>query len=155
MSRSNYNDDCDDNWQLIRWRGAVASAMNGSRGQTFLKELLAAMDALPEQKLIAHELEADGAVCAIGAVGKARGIDMSILDPEDTETVASVFGVPEAFAREIVYMNDEWKYKEAPEVRYYRMREWVKASIRGPVLFEDIEGRWADDGGSAFSNGER
>jgi hypothetical protein len=153
MSRSNYNDDCDDNWQFICWRGAVTSATNGKRGQAFLREMLDAIDALPEQKLVVGELEADGAVCAIGAVGKKRGVDMSKLDPEDIETVAGTFGIPDALAREIVYMNDEWgSHKEKPEERYYRMRRWVKASIQGPVVYEDIDGRWADDGGPV-SNG--
>lgn len=50
MSRSGYSDDYDfDNWQLIRWRGAVNSAINGRRGQAFLKELLTAIEALPEK----------------------------------------------------------------------------------------------------------
>lgn len=44
MSRSGYNDDCDG-WALIRWRGAVNSAINGKRGQAFLRELVAALDA--------------------------------------------------------------------------------------------------------------
>lgn len=148
MSRSDYNEDNDDQWGLICWRGAVKSAMNGKRGQAFLREMLSAFDALPEPKLVANELETEGAVCAIGAVGKARGVDMAKLDPENTERVASVFGVSEALAREIVYMNDEWgSHREKPEERYYRMRRWVKASIRGPVVYEDIDGRWADDGG--------
>jgi hypothetical protein len=130
MSRSGYNDDIDQ-WQLIRWRGAVASAIKGKRGQAFLKEMLAALDALPERKLVAKELvEADGAVCALGAVGKARGLDMSALDPEDAETVAGAFGIPDALTREIVYENDESPRMEAPEARFARMRAWVQSKIR-------------------------
>jgi hypothetical protein len=37
MSRSGYSDDLE-NWSLIRWRGAVASAIRGRRGQAFLRE---------------------------------------------------------------------------------------------------------------------
>lgn len=131
MSRSGYNDDIDDHWQLIRWRGAVASAIKGARGQAFLKEMLAAMDALTERRLIATKLEAAGAVCAIGAVGKARGIDMAKIDPKDTEQVARVFGVARAMACEIVYMNDEWQYwnTETPEARFARMRKWIEEQI--------------------------
>ena len=76
MSRSGYSVDGDlDHWQLIRWRGAVNSAMNGKRGQAFLRELLDALDALPEPKLIDHDLvRYDGSTdtnlfCALGAVG--------------------------------------------------------------------------------------
>lgn len=150
MSRSNYSEDYDfDNWQMIRWRGAVESAMNGKRGQAFLKEMLRAIDALPEPKLIADRLEAEGAVCAIGAVGKQRGIDMSKLNPDDPEGIAAAFGISDAQAREIVYVNDEWDHRERPEVRYCRMRNWIKAWIRGKASFvaDDSDGRWADDGG--------
>jgi hypothetical protein len=131
MSRSGYSDDYDDydQWQQIMWRGAVASAIRGKRGQAFLREMLAALDALPEQKLIAHNLEVNGAVCAIGAVGMARGVDMSKIDPEDYNTVAGKFGIASAMAQEIVYMNDDWYFSETPEERFFRMRKWVEKQI--------------------------
>lgn len=129
MSRSGYSCDYDE-WALIRWRGAVASAIRGRRGQEFLKEMLTALDELPEKKLIAHELEAQGSVCAIGAVGKRRGVDMSKLDPEDRETVAHTFGIAPAMAAEIVWMNDEVWHQETPEHRYERIRKWVKDQIK-------------------------
>ena len=34
MSRSGYTDECDG-WELVRWRGAVNSAIRGKRGQAF------------------------------------------------------------------------------------------------------------------------
>lgn len=128
MSRSGYNDDC---WgvELICWRGAVASALRGKRGQAFLHEMLHAMAALPERKLIDGELEQNGAVCAIGAVGKARGIDMSGIDVEDRDRVARVFGIAPALAAEIVYMNDEATYNETPEQRFSRMRHWIESEL--------------------------
>src|ERR1043165_286590 len=110
MSRSGYSDDCDSQearWTLIRWRGAVNSAIKGKRGQAFLREALAALDALPEKRLIAKDLAAHGEFCTLGAVGARRGIDMSEVDPEDYETVAPMFGISEALAREIVYLNDD------------------------------------------------
>lgn len=131
MSRSGYSEDGDSDWAMIRWRGAVNSAIKGSRGQAFLKEMLAALDALPEKKLIAHELEQDGAVCALGAVGKARGIAMEGIDPEDSETVARTFGIAPALAKEIVFMNDEASYYNiTPEKRYADVRAWVVEQIR-------------------------
>lgn len=130
MSRSGYNEDID-NWQLIMWRGAVASAIKGRRGQAFLKEMLAAMDALPEPKLVENELEEDGAVCAIGSVGKMRGVDMSKIDPEDYQRVATAFGVSEALAREVMFMNDDGGFwKETEEQRFTRMRKWIADQIR-------------------------
>ncbi|MBZ9659827.1 hypothetical protein LB523_12295 [Mesorhizobium sp. ESP-6-4] len=133
MSRSGYSDDIDDTWQWIKWRGQVASAIRGKRGQAFLKEMLAAMDAMPEKKLVANALEADGQVCAIGTVGRARGVDMSKVDPEDYSTVAGTFGIAEPLAQEIVYMNDEAfgsYWCKTPEDRFQAMRAWIVGHIR-------------------------
>lgn len=127
MSRSGYSDDCDG-WDLIRWRGAVASAIRGKRGQAFLRELLAALDALPEKKLIAGKLEADGAYCALGSVGRLRGLDMSEVDVYDREAVARMFGIAEAMAAEIMYWNDDMT--SSPEQRYELVRKWAERELR-------------------------
>lgn len=133
MSRSGYSDDLDDNWQLIRWRGMVASAIRGKRGQRFLADLLAALDAMPEKRLIRDELEAHGEVCAIGALGMVKGVDMSAIDPEDPPQVAAAFDIAECLAQEVVYENDEglW-YDETPEKRWIRMRAWVQSKLNTP-----------------------
>lgn len=133
MSRSGYSEDWDfDQWAMIRWRGAVTAAIKGKRGQAFLREMLAALDALPDGKLVASELEENGQVCALGAVGRARGVDMAAIDPEDYSRVAATFGVSEALAREVVYENDEMSSwgNETPEQRFWRMRRWVASQIR-------------------------
>jgi len=130
MSRAGYSDELDDNWSLICWRGAVASAIRGARGQAFLREMLAALDAMKDRRLIANDLIAGGEVCAIGAVGAARGIDMTNLDPEDYGTLAAKFGIAEALTREIFFENDEGgSFKETPEARYLRVRRWVEEQI--------------------------
>ncbi|WP_427196747.1 hypothetical protein AB4J85_16950 [Pseudomonas aeruginosa] len=139
MSRSGYCDDLDS-WSLICWRGAVNSAIKGRRGQAFLIELRDALDAMPEKRLIADELEADGQFCTLGVIGAKRGIDMSTMDPNCRETVASAFDIAPALAAEIVFENDEfpggfygtngeWQ-RETPEHRWQRMRNWVEASIQ-------------------------
>ena len=155
MSRAGYTEDCDNNWNLIRWRGAVASAIRGRRGQAFLREMLAALDALPEKRLIAGDLVFDGQgdwwegqiivggdqlvtdrgeiviigeVCAMGAVGRARQLVMSEVDPHDAESVADFFGISGALAKEIAWVNDEdYAYCElnTPEARFRRVRAWV------------------------------
>lgn len=107
MSRSGYNDDSEDTWSFIRWRGAVNSAINGARGQAFLRELLTALDAMPEKELVSEELQADGSFCALGVVGKARGIDLEKIDTEDFAELSKTFGIAESLAREIMYENDE------------------------------------------------
>ncbi len=130
MSRSGYDDDDYDQWANIRWRGAVNSAINGKRGQAFLMELISALDALPEKKLVANELEMDGQVCTLGAIGRARGIDMKNINPEDCCTVANNFGISQALAREIMFMNDDVSVWELSDARFSRMRRWIESLIK-------------------------
>ncbi len=147
MSRSGYvDDDGDEVLRFGRWRGVVASATMGKRGQSLLKEMMAAMDAMPVKRLVANELEATDlipcshwglfeatGVCAIGTVGKARGGDMAKLDPDDYDTVAGTFNIATPLAQEIVWINDEGgSYKETPEERFVRVRAWVASQIREP-----------------------
>ena len=127
MSRSGYTDDGDDGW---RWRGTVANAIKGRRGQAFFLELIAALDALPEKKLIKEELEIDGAVCALGAVGKARGIDMTGIDPEDSGQVSAAFRISNAIAVEIEFMNDECFSLATEKERFSRMRSWAVSCLK-------------------------
>ncbi|MEM8499874.1 MAG: hypothetical protein AAF542_17760 [Pseudomonadota bacterium] len=138
MSRSGYIEDWgmsqEEQWATIRWRGAVKSAIRGKRGQAFLKELLAALDAMDEKRLIANELEANGQFCTLGVIGHARKLDMEAIDPECEEQVSAAFNIAEAMAREIVYENDEgafW-YDETAEQRWQRMRNWVQSQIKAP-----------------------
>jgi len=128
MSRSDYSDDLSS-WSLICWRGAVASAIRGKRGQGLLKELLAGLDAMEVKRLIPEELEFNGEYCALGVVGKGRGLDMSKIDVEDSQYVAEIFDTSDALVREIAYMNDETWYDETPEHRFDRMRNWVVSKI--------------------------
>lgn len=129
MSRSGYSDDGDD-LGLGRWRGQVASAIRGKRGQAFLRDLIEALDAMPEKKLIANELEAKGNVCAIGSVGVKRGVDMSKLDPEDPDGIAGAFGIAHQLVQEIEYMNDEAFYGKDAEGRWKFMRAWAVENLR-------------------------
>lgn len=133
MSRSGYSNDCDDyddydDWALIRWRGAVASAIRGKRGQAFLREMLLSLDKLPEKRLITEELYQDEEVCAIGSVGLHRNIDMSKIDPYDRESIANTFGISMSMAAEIMDINDSWG-RETSEERWARVRKWVESNI--------------------------
>ncbi len=138
MSRSGYTDD-GDNWGLIKWRGMVASATRGKRGQKLFIELAEAMDAMPVKELVRNELQTpEGGYCALGVVGAKRGVDLTQIDPEEPEQVAAAFDIAECLAQEIVYENDErsWKYDgkqyrhETPAERWTRMRKWVAEQIR-------------------------
>lgn len=128
MSRSGYSDDCEN---LELWRGAVDRALQGKRGQKFLRDLVAALDALPEKVLISDELQAEGAVCAIGSVGLLRGLDFDKIDPEDHDRLAKLFDIAPAMVKEIEFVNDDDFYRrETPEARFVRVRNWALSQIK-------------------------
>lgn len=157
MSRSGYTEDGEDTWDYIRWRGAVNSAIKGQRGQAFLRELLAALDAMPEKSLAPGALESDGEFCALGVIGHARGLDLSSIDTENWPQLSRAFNIAESMAREIMWENDDsvdsWDYVEihgplrpreyrrservwnafAGLRRWRRMREWVAGNIIQPA----------------------
>jgi hypothetical protein len=140
MSRSGYSDDCDGT-DLSLYRGAVESAIRGKRGQAFLRELLAAMDAMPVRELIWGHLENNGGHCALGVIGKTRGLPLPDFDRDEDEDgfdnrhLALAFGVATALVSEIVYCNDEcdWTHTETPAERWMRMRAWVVEQIKEPT----------------------
>lgn len=125
MSRSGYSDDYgdDDPLALGRYRAQVASAIRDKRGQVLLRELLAALDAMPEKRLVAGELEADGQFCALGVVGQARGLNLAAIDTYDVESLGPKFNIAEQLAREIMWVNDD-------HVSEY---DWVQVEICGPI----------------------
>lgn len=129
MSRSGYHDDLDI-LDLGRWRGQVASAIRGKRGQAFLKEMIEALDALPEKRLIKNEIVEGCEVCALGAVGKKRGLDLDSLDPHDHDGLGNTFGVAHQLVQEIEWENDEGGWNETPEQRWTRVRAWVSGQLR-------------------------
>lgn len=132
MSRSGY-DDCLGSWELIMYRGQVASATRGKRGQRMLVELLAALDAMPIKRLITGLLVEDGEVCALGALGQARGVDMDALDIDESqvpEALSGAFDIARQLAAEVVFQNDEHWHHETPEQRWTRMRAWTHSQIR-------------------------
>lgn len=132
MSRSGYNEDYDNQWGLICWRGMVASASRGKRGQQFFRDLVAALDAMPEHKLVKGDLEtSSGAVCALGALGKAKGVNLHEVDTYDYPTLGGIFNIAECLAQETMYENDEadWRGDETDEHRWERMRKWAEYSL--------------------------
>jgi hypothetical protein len=103
--------------------------------------MLEALDALPEKILIAEDLvDRDGRVCALGAVGKKRGLDMAGVDPEDRDAVAKLFGIAPALAAEIAFLNDGWfsamewplpvGAEYTPAHRFIKMRKWAEENLK-------------------------
>lgn len=134
MSRSGYHDDCDDDGTLWLYRQAVANAMKGKRGQQLMRDLVSALDAMPVKRLISGQLEEGGEVCALGSVGKLRGIPMEPFDPYEPleyDELAKAFDVAPSLAREVMYENDEGAWKmETPEQRFERVRQWAVENLK-------------------------
>lgn len=128
MSRSGYSDDLSP-FELGRWRGQVASATRGARGQKFFRDLIAALDAMPEKKLVKSALETKGgAVCALGALGRFRAIILRDLNTYDHEGLAEAFDIAHQLAQETMYVNDEL-YAKTDEERWLHVREWATEQI--------------------------
>lgn len=149
MSRSGYSEDYGDddysNLAMGRWQAQVNSAIRGKRGQKLLRDLVAALDAMPVKELAANVLETDeGAVCALGAVGKLRGVDVKALDigsqefpdesweEHDWDKLSEVFNIAPQLAREVMYINDEMARTGAERWAY--VRRWAAKRI---VLTEE------------------
>jgi hypothetical protein len=146
MSRSGYTDEPGSEWDAICWRGQVASAIRGKRGQAFLRELIEALDAMPVKALIKNDLIRDTVeidpfgggyipddapkVCALGSVGIGRGLNMEALDPEDYDSVADAFRIAPRLAQEIAFQNDDAAWHATPAERWQRMRDWAASRLK-------------------------
>lgn len=141
MSRSGYSDDCEN---IALYRNAVDRATYGKRGQAFLKELVATLEAMPEKRLVADVLVEDtGEVCALGAVCKARGFveEGKRYYGAEHEVLSQKLDIAPSLVAEIEYENDEngrkhelvdgyWQHQEeTPEARYQRVLAWAKEHI--------------------------
>lgn len=127
MSRSDYSDDCE---YLGLWRANVEKTISGKRGQEFLKDLVSALEAMPQKRLIRGAIEENGEVCAIGAVGLQRKVDFDDLDPDEYDHVAKVFRISSMLVREVAYINDEHHRYETPEARWTAMHTWAKSNLQ-------------------------
>lgn len=134
MSRHGYVDDCD---YIELYRGQVASAIRGRRGQAFLRRLRDTLDAMPQKRLVAGWLHReDGEVCALGAEARARSIetppDVDIEDDDAEGLVvawaAGAFDIAGCLAAEIMYLNDEASC--SPEERWRYLRRWLDEKIK-------------------------
>jgi hypothetical protein len=134
MGRSGYSndgyDDLEDLLRAGRWSAQIASAVRGRRGQRFLIDLLTALEALPERRLVSGVLvNEEGAVCALGALGKHRGVDIGALDTEDYEQLGSTFDIAEQLARETMYINDECGLRDDMQ-RWKTVRAWALRHLK-------------------------
>ena len=129
MSRSGYADEDSEDYPVVFWRQAVQRAIDGKRGQAFLREMIEALDAMPEKRLISGYLEYNGNVCALGAVCRKRGLNLKGWEAFEAPNLARSFNIANALVREIMYMNDEAFWNVTPEQRWEKMRAWAVENL--------------------------
>ena len=142
------SEDEDFNNQVAFWEANLERSLKGHKGQAALRELEAALLALPIKRLIANELENEqGEVCAVGALAKFKGKENPMLgdsfgdfdelsvNEDDIERVtvqlAQDLGLPRMVAQAVVYENDDdWPAFMTPEQRYNKILRWVRSQLR-------------------------
>ena len=161
MSRISYSDEEDFSGQFGLWQANCRRSIQGKAGQAALRELEQALLALPEKALISGELfNAEGDVCAIGALARFRGVTETQSDPDDDmEEVGVELGMPRLVAWSVVAQNDHeidgrWVEAQGPtrngygprvyvpvtcEERYERVLAWVQKQIaKGEAMPQPI-----------------
>lgn len=133
MSRSGYTDHFEHAFDLVRWRGTVARAIRGHRGQRLLRRLITALESMPEPWLTSHQLVAEnGECCALGALYLHEGIGHDI-DHDDYEGIARDLDASPALVREIEFENDEcYPGRIQPDhgkTRHASMLAWAKSHL--------------------------
>lgn len=144
--------DAEQQARVNLWRGNLHRQIRSKRGQAFLKELLAAIEVLPDKRLASGVIaKPDGPVCSLGAMALARRIasgedprlvldELSsiIVDDSDErwkgeeieEWAKQELACPSHLAWEIPFVNDYGSFhSETPESRYERMVAWTRAKI--------------------------
>jgi hypothetical protein len=138
--RIRFSEDEDYQNAAILWEANQERSLKSRKGQAALRRLEAALLALPEPKLIADAIEADGMVCGLGALAKFEHYEGSLMLPEASWSdwgsgpeiedamlaLAQALDVPKLVAVAIIAENDnEWAVK-TPEQRYNHLLRWTR-----------------------------
>lgn len=138
--RIRFSEDEDFNNAAILWEANQERSLKSRKGQLALRRLEAALLALPEPKLIADAIEADGLVCGLGALAKHENYQGSLALPEASWNdwgsgpeienamlaLAEALDVPKLVAIAIIYNNDNDFCVRTPEDRYSYLLKWVR-----------------------------
>lgn len=97
-----------------------------------LRELLVALDAMPDKELIRGDLVTEqGDCCAIGALLVHRSFPSAHeIDPEDSYHIAQVLDVAEPLVQEVEWVNDEGYHFVTNAERWAKMRAWVVSRLK-------------------------
>lgn len=155
-SRFNYDSGDWEEANYYLWAANVRRAIEGRRGQLALRELEAALLALPEKRLISGALCHEGQVCALGALGVYKRMqqgatreealawvwehtphysDGEIMEYTAVDTAdfgKAHLGLTYVLAWHIAQENDEhdaFTGPQTPEQRYEWMLRWVRREL--------------------------
>lgn len=108
MSRF-YEADGENPAENLYWPN-LRRACRSKRGQRVLREVVEALLALPQRRLIANAIkEPSGEVCAVGAVAQYKGVDLGEYregDQEDTIQIGESIGMGRMIPWHLGFMND-------------------------------------------------
>lgn len=132
------------------WTANAERAIRGKAGRRFLRELRAAMEALPDKRLIEGSFSLGGEVCAMGAVavqreiaaGKTREEALALVeevwggegrtDDDGASIGREALGLTYVLAWELAFLNDGDGYDRArttPEDRYRKVMKWIDLNL--------------------------
>lgn len=136
MSRISYSDEEEFPGQFALWQANCRRSLHSKAGREALREVEAALVAMPEKHLIRGYIEDEGQVCAIGAAIKARGL-LDKVDEDDytDDTAVELLGFPRLVAWKLVELNDEHGPNDTTAQRYERVlaeiRQMLGEATRG------------------------
>lgn len=132
MGRTSWTEfDGEDSREHALFQGRLSRSLRGKAGQAALRELEAALVAMPEPELYSGVFaQPSGEVCALGALAVAKKVAAGVsraealavcadVDPDLSEEVGEDLGFPRLVAQAVVWENDEanttvWEVAEGP-----------------------------------------
>ena len=139
----------------------VELAVHCTCGQAMLRDLLKALDEMPLRELVEGDrVSPGGGDAALGVLIRARGLDVTLCDPDDTVAIGLALGVAPALVAEMNIENDfhlptviyedicgpmqhwEQHFKpigrddnpHLPNMRWEYMRSWVVRNLKTPLV---------------------
>lgn len=149
-SRFEYDDEATEE-DMEEWFARVDDVVASADGQRGVRAVLAALEALPSQRLITGVTRWGREVCALGATiahravldgaswDEALALVPSFVDPDLAAVmVEESCGVPFAIGYTVAEINDDILADIAPEARYRRALELVREYLRPETGGEEV-----------------
>ena len=149
MSRHWEGENDSDLWMLDygRWTRNMKVAPGSKNGQRYLRELKAALEAMPLRRLLRGELAGyapgnEELVCALGAFAMYKGTSFNDLDAyqgaDGSIELAQAHGMTQTLAYMVGIENDRTRWDvaarslrpESPEQTWQRMYDWTCSLIK-------------------------